>query len=246
PSPHGTARRTRPSRPSRPPARSPPAAGPWPGGPPHDRTAGHGPARRALAPRPGRRPRPTSLWLTLVTPGAARPDVRGRVWAWFLVTGPAGFLLTVVLTAASGQTWSWPWVLAGGPRRPGLGRVPVLAFGPGGAAAAGAPGPGDLRPGPRLGELRAWPVLRIRGQDPAGVPTVDVPHERRVDVVAEQFLQAFRQVADDVAGHGQAVVLLGPQPAGRVLQDDPEPRPRGGVRAATVPQAAQVEQRRTW
>jgi ABC-2 type transport system permease protein len=48
----------------------------------------------------------TSLWLTLVTPGAARPDVRGRVWAWFLVTGPAGFLLTVVLTAASGQTWS--------------------------------------------------------------------------------------------------------------------------------------------
>jgi len=29
----------------------------------------------------------------------------------------------------------------------------VLAFGPGGAAAAGAPGPGDLRPGPRLGEL---------------------------------------------------------------------------------------------
>ena len=57
----------------------------------------------------------TSLWLTLVTPGAARPDVRGRVWAWFLVTGPAGFLLTVVLTAASGQAWSWPWVLAAEP-----------------------------------------------------------------------------------------------------------------------------------
>jgi ABC-2 type transport system permease protein len=57
----------------------------------------------------------TSLWLTLVTPAAARPDVRGRVWAWFLVTGPAGFLLTVVLTAASGQTWSWPWVLAAEP-----------------------------------------------------------------------------------------------------------------------------------
>ena len=57
----------------------------------------------------------TSLWLTLVTAGAARPDVRGRVWAWFLVTGPAGFLLTVVLTAASGQTWSWPWVLAAEP-----------------------------------------------------------------------------------------------------------------------------------
>jgi hypothetical protein len=34
------------------------------------------------------------------------------VWAWFLAAGPAGFLLTVVLTAASRQTWAWPWVLA--------------------------------------------------------------------------------------------------------------------------------------
>ena len=57
----------------------------------------------------------TSLWLTLVVPGAARPDVRGRAWAWFLVVGPAGLLLTVVLTAISGQAWAWPWVLAGEP-----------------------------------------------------------------------------------------------------------------------------------
>jgi len=57
----------------------------------------------------------TSLWLTLVVPGAVRPDVRGRVWAWFLVVGPAGLLITVVFTAISGQTWSWPWVLAGEP-----------------------------------------------------------------------------------------------------------------------------------
>ncbi len=57
----------------------------------------------------------TSLWLTLVVPGAVRPDVRGRVWAWVLVVGPAGLLITVVFTAISGQTWSWPWVLAGEP-----------------------------------------------------------------------------------------------------------------------------------
>ncbi|MGH3280962.1 MAG: hypothetical protein ACRDNW_17755, partial [Trebonia sp.] len=57
----------------------------------------------------------TSLWLTLVVPGAARADVRGRVWAWFLVVGPAGLLLTIVLTAASGQAWAWPWVLAAEP-----------------------------------------------------------------------------------------------------------------------------------
>ena len=57
----------------------------------------------------------TSLWLTLVVPGAAGPDVRGRAWAWFLVVGPVGLLLTVVLTVISGQAWSWPWVLAGEP-----------------------------------------------------------------------------------------------------------------------------------
>jgi ABC-2 type transport system permease protein len=57
----------------------------------------------------------TSLWLTLVVPGAARADVLGRVWAWLLVAGPAGLLLTVVLTAVSGQGWAWPWVLAGEP-----------------------------------------------------------------------------------------------------------------------------------
>jgi ABC-2 type transport system permease protein len=54
----------------------------------------------------------TSLWLTLMVPGAARADVLGRVWAWFLVVGPAGLLLTVVLTAVTGETWAWPWVLA--------------------------------------------------------------------------------------------------------------------------------------
>ena len=57
----------------------------------------------------------TTLWLTLTVPGAARADVVGRVWAWFLVVGPAGLLLTIVLTAVSGQTWAWPWVLAGEP-----------------------------------------------------------------------------------------------------------------------------------
>jgi ABC-2 type transport system permease protein len=57
----------------------------------------------------------TSLWLTLVVPGAARADVHGRMWAWLLVVGPAGLALTLVLTAVSGQAWSWPWVLAAEP-----------------------------------------------------------------------------------------------------------------------------------
>jgi ABC-2 type transport system permease protein len=54
----------------------------------------------------------TSLWLTLTTPGADRPDLRGRQWAWFLVVGPPGLLLTVVFTAIAGQARYWPWVLA--------------------------------------------------------------------------------------------------------------------------------------
>ena len=54
----------------------------------------------------------TSLWLTLTTPGADRPDLRGRQWAWFAVVGPPGLLLTLVFTAIAGQARFWPWVLA--------------------------------------------------------------------------------------------------------------------------------------
>ena len=57
----------------------------------------------------------SALWLTLTTPNVERADVRGRQWAWFLVVGPMGLLLTVFLTAVSGQHWAWPWVLAGEP-----------------------------------------------------------------------------------------------------------------------------------
>ena len=69
---------------------------------------------------------------------------------------------------------------------------------------------------------------------------VDVADERRVNVVAEQFLQPLGQVADNIAGNGQAVIFLRPQPARRVLQDHAEPRPGGAVRPAAVPEAAQV------
>ncbi|WP_329579080.1 hypothetical protein OG500_10610 [Kitasatospora sp. NBC_01250] len=57
----------------------------------------------------------SALWLTLVTPNVERADVRGRQWAWLLVVGPAALLLTVVLTAVSGQRWAWPWALAAEP-----------------------------------------------------------------------------------------------------------------------------------
>ncbi|MGN9843731.1 hypothetical protein ACTMTI_36960 [Nonomuraea sp. H19] len=53
----------------------------------------------------------TALWLTLMTPGAERADVRGRQLAWLLTVGPAVLVLSVAGTAISGETWAWPWVL---------------------------------------------------------------------------------------------------------------------------------------
>lgn len=53
----------------------------------------------------------SALWHTIVTPGAAAADVRGRQLAWLLVVGPVGLLLAAVLPAVSDPT-SYPWVLA--------------------------------------------------------------------------------------------------------------------------------------
>ena len=44
--------------------------------------------------------------------GMERADVRGRQLAWLVVVAPVMVALTVALTAVSGQTWAWPWILA--------------------------------------------------------------------------------------------------------------------------------------
>ena len=49
----------------------------------------------------------SALWLTLITPGAARVDVRGRQLAWLLIVAPVALALTVILTVVSGQTGGW-------------------------------------------------------------------------------------------------------------------------------------------
>ncbi|MDG4780839.1 hypothetical protein O7614_14430 [Micromonospora sp. WMMD961] len=54
----------------------------------------------------------TVIWQTVLTPGAARRDVRGRQLAWLLLTAPAVVVLSVVPTVLSGQTWAWPWLAA--------------------------------------------------------------------------------------------------------------------------------------
>ncbi len=53
----------------------------------------------------------SALWHTLVTPGAAAADVRGRQLAWLLVVGPVALVLTAVLPGISDPS-SYPWVLA--------------------------------------------------------------------------------------------------------------------------------------
>jgi ABC-2 type transport system permease protein len=72
----------------------------------------------------------TSLWLTLLAPGAAAVDVRGRQLAWLLVLAPLSLAVTVILTAASGAGAAWPWVLAVLPALLGsaAGLSPLLAL----------------------------------------------------------------------------------------------------------------------
>lgn len=40
----------------------------------------------------------SALWLTLVTPGAERIDVRGRQLAWLIAIGPVAILTTIIFT----------------------------------------------------------------------------------------------------------------------------------------------------
>ncbi|QUQ72316.1 hypothetical protein [Kutzneria sp. CA-103260] len=53
----------------------------------------------------------TSVWHTIVTPGAARADIRGRQWAWALIVGPVAILAAVILPGVTGRDWAYPWVL---------------------------------------------------------------------------------------------------------------------------------------
>lgn len=53
-----------------------------------------------------------ALRLTLMVPGAARADIRGRQGAFLLLVGPYALIATIVLTTLSAQGWAWPWVLA--------------------------------------------------------------------------------------------------------------------------------------
>ena len=52
----------------------------------------------------------SAMWHTLVVPGAARVDVRGRQVAWLVIVAPLSLLLAIVLPAVSDPD-AYPWVL---------------------------------------------------------------------------------------------------------------------------------------
>ena len=53
----------------------------------------------------------SSVWLTVMAPGSARADVRGRQVGWLIAVGPYAVATTAILTALSGQPHAWPWAL---------------------------------------------------------------------------------------------------------------------------------------
>ncbi|HEU0165685.1 MAG TPA: hypothetical protein VFQ54_11630 [Thermomicrobiales bacterium] len=54
----------------------------------------------------------SSFWLTLMTPGAEKNDVRGKQLAFLAVFAPAAILFSTIFTAWGEQTWAWPWILS--------------------------------------------------------------------------------------------------------------------------------------
>jgi hypothetical protein len=54
----------------------------------------------------------SSLWLTVLTPGPARADVRGRQLAWLIVVAPFAVVSTIVLTLVGGEGRYWTWTPA--------------------------------------------------------------------------------------------------------------------------------------
>ncbi|WP_431872980.1 hypothetical protein [Nocardiopsis eucommiae] len=115
----------------------------------------------------------TALWQTLLAPGAARHDVRGRQAAWLLVFVPVAVLLSVGGILFTGQHWAWPWVFAVLPALVGGGAGFSVLF----AVLWPAPGPephrhgGDpLESGDVVGQFNVlFPVLLLSVVPPVAV-----------------------------------------------------------------------------
>ncbi|MEU0095937.1 hypothetical protein [Kribbella sp. NPDC006257] len=54
----------------------------------------------------------TAFWMTVMTPGSARADVRAKQQSFLLVFGPPSLLITLLLTWWSGSSSAWPLALS--------------------------------------------------------------------------------------------------------------------------------------
>lgn len=54
----------------------------------------------------------SALWQLLVTPNAARSDIRGRQWAWLIVVAPIAVLASIVPVVLTGYYWVLPITLS--------------------------------------------------------------------------------------------------------------------------------------
>ncbi len=142
-----------------------------------------------------------SLWCTVMTPRAATADCWGRQLGWLLVFGPYVTVLTVALTAASGQRWAWPWVLSG---------VPALL---GGGAALASLGSliAVIPMAPDGGPTPGWSVkihlALLAGVVPVLPPVAFLVADRITGIAALQWLAIPVGVATGVAlfvGFGRA------------------------------------------
>jgi hypothetical protein len=68
------------------------------------------------------------------------------------------------------------------------------------------------------------------------VQAVDVPHEGRMDRIADQLTDALGQLVCDLGRHGEAHVLKLSHPADAVLRRNDQPRMVRAIGPATVPE----------
>jgi ABC-2 type transport system permease protein len=122
----------------------------------------------------------SSVWLTVLTPGSAESDVRGRQLAWLIAVAPYAVAATVVLTAADGQARYWSW---------SLGLLGALLGGGAGVAAYGS-------------------LIAITPLDEAGNPTPAWSLKVHVALIAVA-LTALPPLLVLLAGWGWAAVPIG-------------------------------------
>src|SRR5262249_7824596 len=149
-------------------------------------------------------------------PSTGTTTWRSRTWLPCATTGPTGWRVTPPTgrcrpAAASVTAGTCPSSTSTGT----IGATASRRLG-GDPDAPGGPAPLRRRPERRI------QVVGPGRQQLAGVAPIDVADEGRVDVVAEELLQAVGQRRGDGGRNDEDMVLDRPQPGGGVVENDAE------------------------